>query len=70
VRRGEQTDQERLAKLVARNHFQTRTLQTIRVIAEKAPPEEAQVTLNAIGVLANEVLAESEPEGHEHSAGG
>ena len=64
-----QTDLERLADLEAKNTFQHRTLQAIRVVAAKAPPEEAQVALRAIGALAKEALAEAGPEGHEHRAG-
>jgi hypothetical protein len=61
-----QTDQERLAELEAKHTFQNRTLRAIRVIAERAPPEEAQMALKAIGALANEVLAESERQDHDH----
>jgi uncharacterized coiled-coil protein SlyX len=49
-----QTEQERLADLEARSTFQHQTLRTIRVVAERAPPEEA--------------LAEAEPEAHKHRA--
>jgi hypothetical protein len=63
------TEQERLADLAARNTFQDRTLRAIRVVAEQAPPEEAQVALRAIGTLAREALAEAKSEGSEHRAG-
>ncbi len=53
-----QTERERLAELEARSTFQHQTLWAIRVVAEKAPPEEAQVALRAIGALAEEALAE------------
>jgi hypothetical protein len=39
------TEQERLADLEAKNTFQHRTLRAIRVVAEKAPPEEARRAL-------------------------
>ena len=61
-----QTDQDRLAALEAENHFQRRTLRTIRLVAEAVQPEEAQVALHAIGALAEEALGEAEPEHHEH----
>ena len=63
-----QTEQEHLAELEARSTFQHQTLRTIRVVAEKAPPGEAQVALRAIGALAKEALAEAEPEAHKHRA--
>ena len=56
------TEQERLAELEARSTFQHQTLRTIRVVAEKALPEEAQVALRAIDALAKEALAEAKPE--------
>jgi uncharacterized coiled-coil protein SlyX len=59
------TDQERLAELEARSAFQRETLRTIRVVAEKAPPEQARVALRAIGALANEALADTEQD-HRH----
>ena len=62
------TEQERLAELEARSTFQHQTLRTIRVVAGKAPPEEAQVALRAIEALAAEALAEAEPEAHKHRA--
>jgi hypothetical protein len=37
-------------------------LRTIRVVAEQAPPEEAQRALRAIHSLAEEALATAEPE--------
>ena len=55
-----QTEQERLIELEAKHSFQTQTLRTIRVVAEKAPPEEARRALRAIDALANEALAEGE----------
>ena len=55
-----QTEQERLIELEAKHTFQTQTLRTIRVVAEKAPPEEAGRALRAIDALANEALAEGE----------
>jgi hypothetical protein len=64
-----QTEQERLAELEARNTFQNRTLRAIRVVAEKAPPEEARRALRAIDALAKEALAEAKPE-DKHGAGG
>jgi uncharacterized coiled-coil protein SlyX len=63
------TEQERLAELEAKNTFQHRTLRAIRVVAEKAPPEEARRALRAIDALAKEALAEAEPE-DEHRASG
>jgi uncharacterized coiled-coil protein SlyX len=62
-----QTDLERLADLEGKNCFQHRTLQAIRVVAEKAPPEESRRALRAIDALANEALAEAKPE-DEHRA--
>ncbi len=62
------TEQERLTELEAKSTFQHQTLRTIRVVAEKVPPEEAQVALRAISALAKEALAEAEPERHEHRA--
>jgi uncharacterized coiled-coil protein SlyX len=56
------TEQERLAELEARSSFQLQTLRTIRVVAEQAPPEEAQRALRAIHSLAEEALATAEPE--------
>ena len=35
------TERERLAELEAQLTFQNQTLRAIRVVAEKAPPEEA-----------------------------
>ena len=55
-----QTEQERLIDLEAKHTFQTQTLRTIRVVAEKAPPEDAGRALRAIDALANEALAEAE----------
>ncbi len=60
------TDQERLAELEAKNTYQNRTLRTIRVIAERAPPEEAWRALRAIHSLIEEALAESERQDHDH----
>ncbi len=62
------TVQERLAELEARSTFQHQTLRTIRVIAERAPPEEAQGALRAIHALAKEALAKAQPEVHKHRA--
>jgi hypothetical protein len=59
------TDLERFAKLEAENAFQRQTLQTIRVIAEKAQPEEMQTVVRAIAALAIEALAQVELEAHE-----
>ena len=42
------SEQERLAELQAGTSFQLQTLQTIRVVAEQAPPGEAQRPLRAI----------------------
>ena len=61
------TEQERLAELEAKNAFQNRTLRAIRVVAEKAPPEEARRALRAIDALAKEALAEAHPA-NEHRA--
>ena len=58
----EQTEQERLAGLEAETNFQRYTLRTIRVVAEVAPPEEAQVALRAVGALAEEALAQAEQD--------
>jgi uncharacterized coiled-coil protein SlyX len=58
------SDQERLSDLEAKSAFQRQTLQTIRVIAEKVPPEETQRALKAIGLLATEALAQAEPKAH------
>jgi hypothetical protein len=55
----EQAEQERLAALEAENAFQRRTLRTIRLVADVAPPEEAQVALRAVGALAAEALGEA-----------
>ena len=63
------TEQERLADLEAKNTFQHRTLRAIRVVAEKAPPEEARRALRAIDALAKEALAEANPA-NEHRASG
>jgi hypothetical protein len=63
-------DLERLAKLEAENAFQRQTLQTIRLVAEKAPPEEMQIVLRAIAALAIEALAQVESEAHEQRASG
>jgi uncharacterized coiled-coil protein SlyX len=60
-----QTQRERLADLEARNTFQHQTLRAIRVVAEKAPPEEARRALRAIDALAMEALAAAKPEDHE-----
>ena len=54
------TEQERIAELEAESDFQRQTLRTIRVVAEKAPAEEAQVALKAIGALASEALVGTE----------
>jgi len=51
------TERERLAELEAQLTFQNQTLRAIRVVAEKAPPEEARRALRAIGSLAEEALA-------------
>jgi uncharacterized coiled-coil protein SlyX len=64
------SDLERLAKLEAENAFQRQTLQTIRLVAEKAPPEEMQIVLRAIAALAIEALAQAESEAHEQRASG
>jgi uncharacterized coiled-coil protein SlyX len=61
-----QTDLERLADLEAKNSFQHRTLQAIRLVAAKAPPE-ARRALRAIDALANEALAQAKPE-EQHRA--
>jgi hypothetical protein len=65
-----QTEPERVAALEAENAFQRRTLRTIRLVAEAAAPEEAQVALHAVGALAEEALEEAEPEAHEHPSPG
>lgn len=57
-----QTQRERLADLEARNTFQHQTLRAIRVVAEKAPPEEALRALRAIDALAIEALREAKPD--------
>jgi hypothetical protein len=62
----QRTEQERVVELEAESAFERQTLRTIRVVAEKAPPEEAQVALKAIGALANEALGEAEPQDHDH----
>ncbi len=54
------TEQEQIAELEAESDFQRQTLRTIRVVAEKAPAEEARVALKAIGALASEALAGTE----------
>jgi hypothetical protein len=54
-------------RLEAKNTFQNRTLRAIRVVAEKAPPDEARRAPRAIDALAKEALAEAEPE-DEHRA--
>jgi uncharacterized coiled-coil protein SlyX len=59
-----QTEQERVVELEAESAFQRQTLRTIRVVAEKAPPEEAQVALKAIGALALEALGEAKRQNH------
>jgi hypothetical protein len=59
-----QTEQERVVELEAESAFQRQTLRTIRVVAEKVPPEEAQVALKAIGALANEALGEAKRQNH------
>jgi hypothetical protein len=64
-----QTEQERLAVLEAETAFQRRTLRTIQLVADVAPPEEAKVALRAVGALAEEALGEAKPE-DEHSSGG
>ncbi len=46
-----QTEQEHLADLEARSTFQHQTLRTIRVVAEKAAPEEARLGSRRGGVL-------------------
>jgi uncharacterized coiled-coil protein SlyX len=56
------SDQERLADLEAEGAFQRQTLRTIRVVAERVPPEETQRALKAIGLLATEALAQAEPQ--------
>jgi uncharacterized coiled-coil protein SlyX len=56
------TEQGRLAALEAESAFQNQTLRAIRIIAERAPPEEAQRALRAIHSLAEEALAKTEPE--------
>jgi hypothetical protein len=61
-----QTEQQRLAALEAETAFQRRTLRTIQLVADVAPPEEARVALRAVGALAEEALGEAEPEDHEH----
>jgi len=48
--------------LEAESAFQNQTLRAIRIIAERAPPEEAQRALRAIHSLAEEALAKTEPE--------
>jgi hypothetical protein len=58
------SDQERLTDLQAKSAFQRQTLQTIRVVAERVPPEEAQRALKAIGLLATEALAQAELKAH------
>ena len=63
-----QTEQEHLAELEARSTFQHQTLRTIRVVAEKTPPEAAQAALRAIDALAKEALAEATPEDDEQRA--
>jgi uncharacterized coiled-coil protein SlyX len=63
-----QTERERVIELEAKSAFQRQTLRTIRVVAENAPPEEAQVALNAIGALASEALGEAEAHDHDHSS--
>jgi uncharacterized coiled-coil protein SlyX len=60
----QQTGQERVIELEAESAFQRQTLRTIRVVAEKAPPEEARVALKAIGALANEALGEAKRQNH------
>jgi hypothetical protein len=64
-----QTEQDRLAALEAEYNFQRRTLHTIRLVAEAAPPEQAQVALHAVGALAEEALGEAEPEDHSAKPG-
>jgi uncharacterized coiled-coil protein SlyX len=63
-----QTEQERLVELEAEAAFQRRTLRTIQLVADVAPPEEAQVALHAIGALAEEALAEAKPEDEHRSS--
>jgi hypothetical protein len=63
------TDRERLVELEAESAFLRQTLRAIRVVAEKAPPEEAQVALKAIGALATEALAEAVRQDQDHRAG-
>jgi uncharacterized coiled-coil protein SlyX len=60
----QQTGQERVIELEAESAFQRQALRTIRVVAEKAPPEEARVALKAIGALANEALGEAKRQNH------
>ena len=62
-----QTDLERLADLEANNTFQHRTLQAIRLVAAKAPPEESRRALRAIDALANEALAQANEDEHPAS---
>jgi uncharacterized coiled-coil protein SlyX len=59
-----QTEQERFAALEAEAAFQRRTLRTIQLVADVAPPEEAQVALRAVGALAEEALGEAERQNH------
>jgi uncharacterized coiled-coil protein SlyX len=56
----QETEQQRVAELEAASAFQHQTLQTIRVVAEKVPPEEAQAALPAIRALAAEALGEAD----------
>ncbi len=63
-----QTQRERLADLEAKNTFQHQTLRAIRVVAERAPPEEARRALRAINALAMEALAEAKPEGQHRAS--
>jgi hypothetical protein len=63
-----QTEQEGLADQEAQT-FQHRTLQAIRVVAEKAPPSEARRALRAINALAEEALAEDERQERDQRSG-
>lgn len=64
-----QTQQERDTGLEAEQTFQHRTLRAIRVVAEKAPPEEARRALRAINALAEEALAEAERQDWDRDPG-
>lgn len=58
------TDQERLTDLEAKSAFQRQILRTIRVVAEKVPPEETQRALKAIGLLAKRGARPGRAEAH------